>query len=94
MIRQRGDDPNALIDFYIEAINAALHGRPATMAVAVHLCRGNAGHGMADGGYEPIADRLFNRLEVDGFFLEYDTPRAGDFSPLRFMPAPRKRFWA
>ena len=44
------------------------------------------GHGMADGGYEPIADRLFNRLDVDGFFLEYDSPRAGDFEPLLFVP--------
>jgi 5-methyltetrahydropteroyltriglutamate--homocysteine methyltransferase len=90
VIRQRGDDPDALIDFYIKAINDALRGRPATMTVGVHLCRGNAGHGMADGGYDPIAERLFNRLDVDGFFLEYDTPRAGDFSPLRFLPAPKK----
>ena len=56
------------------------------MTVCVHLCRGNRGHGMADGGYEPVADRLFNKLNVDGFFLEYDTPRAGDFTPLRFVP--------
>jgi 5-methyltetrahydropteroyltriglutamate--homocysteine methyltransferase len=50
------------------------------------MCRGNQGHGMADAGYEPIADKMFNKLEVDGFFLEYDTPRAGDFAPLRFLP--------
>jgi 5-methyltetrahydropteroyltriglutamate--homocysteine methyltransferase len=90
VIRQRGDDPDKLIDFYIKAINDALRNRPATMKVGVHLCRGNAGHGMADGGYDAIAERLFNGLEVDGFFLEYDTPRAGDFSPLRFVPAPKK----
>jgi 5-methyltetrahydropteroyltriglutamate--homocysteine methyltransferase len=60
------------------------------MAVAVHMCRGNRGHGMADGGYEPVADRFFNRLNVDGFFLEYDTPRAGDFRPLRFVPKGKK----
>jgi 5-methyltetrahydropteroyltriglutamate--homocysteine methyltransferase len=90
VIRQRGDDPDALIDFYIKVINDALRDRPPTMTVGVHLCRGNAGHGMADGGYDPIAERLFNRLEVDGFFLEYDTPRAGDFSPLRFLPPPKK----
>jgi methionine synthase II (cobalamin-independent) len=60
------------------------------MTVCVHLCRGNMGHGMASGGYEPIADRMFNRLNVDGFFLEYDTSRAGDFAPLRHLPGPKK----
>jgi 5-methyltetrahydropteroyltriglutamate--homocysteine methyltransferase len=89
-VRRRGDDPDALIDLYIDAINRSIEERPASMTVCVHLCRGNAGHGMADGGYEPIAERMFNRLDVDGFFLEYDTPRAGDFSPLRHLPAPRK----
>ncbi|HEY3919542.1 MAG TPA: 5-methyltetrahydropteroyltriglutamate--homocysteine S-methyltransferase [Stellaceae bacterium] len=85
-VRQRGEDPDALIDTYIDAINQSIAERPPGMRVAVHLCRGNLGHGMADGGYEPVADRLFNRLAVDGFFLEYDTPRAGDFAPLRFLP--------
>jgi 5-methyltetrahydropteroyltriglutamate--homocysteine methyltransferase len=61
------------------------------MTVCVHLCRGNRDHGMADGGYEPVAYRLFNELNVDGFFLEYDTPRAGDFTPLRFVPKGAKR---
>jgi 5-methyltetrahydropteroyltriglutamate--homocysteine methyltransferase len=89
-VRLRGDDPDALIDLYIDAINQSIRDRPADMTVCVHLCRGNAGHGMADGGYEPIAERMFNRLAVDGFFLEYDTPRAGDFRPLRHLPAPRK----
>ena len=89
-VRRRGDDPEALIDLYIDAINRSIEDRPAGMAVCVHLCRGNAGHGMADGGYEPIAERLFNRLDVDGFFLEYDTPRAGDFRPLRHLPKPKK----
>jgi 5-methyltetrahydropteroyltriglutamate--homocysteine methyltransferase len=60
------------------------------MAVCVHMCRGNIGHGMGSGGYEPIAERIFNRLDVDGFFLEYDTPRAGDFSPLRFLPKGKR----
>jgi len=90
VVRQRGDDPDRLIDLYIEAINGAIRDRPATMTVGVHMCRGNAGHGMASGGYEPIAERMFNRLNVDGFFLEYDTPRAGDFSPLRHLPKPKK----
>jgi methionine synthase II (cobalamin-independent) len=85
-VRERGENPNGLIDTYIDAINESIKDRPAGMTVAVHMCRGNLGHGMADGGYEPVADRLFNLLDVDGFFLEYDTPRAGDFAPLRFMP--------
>jgi 5-methyltetrahydropteroyltriglutamate--homocysteine methyltransferase len=54
------------------------------------MCRGNAGHGMASGGYELVAERMFNRLDVDGFFLEYDTSRAGDFQPLRYLPKPKK----
>jgi 5-methyltetrahydropteroyltriglutamate--homocysteine methyltransferase len=90
LLRSRGGDPDAAVDAYIDAINEAVAGRPKTMAVAVHMCRGNRGHGMADGGYEPVADRFFNRLNVDGFFLEYDTPRAGDFSPLRFVPKGKK----
>jgi len=60
------------------------------MTVCVHLCRENYAQGIADGGYEPIAERMFDRLDVDGYFLEYDTPRAGDFSPLRHLPKPRK----
>jgi 5-methyltetrahydropteroyltriglutamate--homocysteine methyltransferase len=88
--RKRGDDPEGLIDLYIDAINESLKDRPGHMTIGVHLCRGNFADGMADGGYEPIADKLFNRLNVDGFFLEYDTPRAGDFAPLRHLPKPRK----
>lgn len=86
IVRGRGEDPDELIDTYIDAINHSVRGRPAGMTVAVHMCRGNRDHGMADGGYEPVAERVFNRLDVDGFFLEYDTPRAGDFAPLRFLP--------
>ena len=88
--RKRGDDPKELIDLYINAINEAVRDRPQHMTIGVHLCRGNFAEGMADGGYEPIAEKLFNRLDVDGFFLEYDTPRAGDFAPLRHLPKPRK----
>jgi 5-methyltetrahydropteroyltriglutamate--homocysteine methyltransferase len=90
VVRRRGDDPDALIDLYIDAINNSIEQRPANMTVCVHMCRGNAGNGMADGGYEPIAERMFDRLDVDGFFLEYDTPRSGDFSPLRHLPKPKK----
>lgn len=90
VVRRRGDDPDALIDLYLDAINLSLQDRPDNMTVAVHLCRGNYAQGMADGGYEPIAERMFNKLDVDGFFLEYDTPRAGDFAPLRHLPKPRR----
>ena len=90
IVRARGDDPDKLIDLYINAINDSIMNRPVNMTVCVHMCRGNYAQGMADGGYEPIAERMFNRLDVDGYFLEYDTPRAGDFSPLRHLPKPKK----
>jgi 5-methyltetrahydropteroyltriglutamate--homocysteine methyltransferase len=85
-VRERGEDPEQLIDDYIAAINAAVRDRPASMTVCVHLCRGNAGHGQASGGYDPVAERLFQNTDVAGFFLEYDTERAGDFSALRYLP--------
>jgi 5-methyltetrahydropteroyltriglutamate--homocysteine methyltransferase len=84
--RRRGDDPNQLPRTYARLINAAIE-RPADMAVCVHLCRGNFRSAwIAEGGYEPVAEVLFNELTVDGFFLEYDDERSGDFSPLRFVP--------
>ena len=86
IVKGRGEDPEKIVDLYIDAINGAIKDRPKDMAIAVHMCRGNQGHGMSDTGYEPIADKMFNRLDVDGYFLEYDTPRAGDFAPLRFLP--------
>jgi 5-methyltetrahydropteroyltriglutamate--homocysteine methyltransferase len=86
IVRSRGEDPDKVIDAYIDVINASVCDRPADMTIALHMCRGNMGHGMADGGYDAIAERLFGRLDVDGYFLEYDTPRAGDFAALRFMP--------
>jgi 5-methyltetrahydropteroyltriglutamate--homocysteine methyltransferase len=86
----QGLDPDALLDRYVDAINAVAAARPPDMTIAVHFCRGNyKGNWMAAGGYEPIADRLFGRLEVDALFLEYDTERAGGFEPLRFVPAGR-----
>ena len=90
VLRARGDDPDELIDLYINAINDSIIDRPANMIVCVHMCRGNYAQGMADGGYEPIAERMFDRLDVDGYFLEYDTPRAGDFGPLRHLPKPKR----
>jgi len=86
-VREHGDDPERLLELYIDAVNRILEQRPAGMTIGMHLCRGNLrGRWMAAGGYEAIAERLFNELKVDGFFLEYDSPRAGDFSPLRLMP--------
>ena len=85
--RQRGDDPNELPRRYAKLINAAIAGRPAGMTVCVHLCRGNFKSAWAaEGGYEPVAEVLFNELAVDGYFLEYDDPRSGDFAPLRHVP--------
>jgi len=85
--RQRGDDPDELPRRYARLINAAIADRPAGMAVCVHLCRGNFKSAwVAEGGYEPVAEVLFNELAVDGYFLEYDDARSGDFAPLRFVP--------
>jgi 5-methyltetrahydropteroyltriglutamate--homocysteine methyltransferase len=85
--RQRGDDPDELPRRYARLINAAIAGRPAGMTVCVHLCRGNFKSAWAaEGGYEPVAEVLFNELAVDGYFLEYDDPRSGDFAPLRHVP--------
>ncbi len=87
-VRARGEDPDALTDAYVALINAVLAERPAGMFVGLHMCRGNfKGRWMAEGGYEPIAERVFGGLDVDLLLLEYDTPRAGDFAPLRFLPA-------
>jgi 5-methyltetrahydropteroyltriglutamate--homocysteine methyltransferase len=85
--RANGSDPDALLQTYIDAMNRIVEARPAGMTIGMHLCRGNLrGRWMAKGGYEAIAERLFNDLKVDGFFLEYDSDRAGDFAPLRLMP--------
>ena len=85
--KARGDDPNELPRRYASLINAAIASRPASMRVCVHLCRGNFKSAWAaEGGYEPVAEVLFNALEVDGYFLEYDDARSGDFAPLRHVP--------
>lgn len=86
-----GEDPKALVGLYIDAINDALADRPADMTAGLHLCRGNhKGRYLSEGGYEPVAERMFSELKVDAFFMEYDTPRAGDFAPLRFLPADKR----
>jgi 5-methyltetrahydropteroyltriglutamate--homocysteine methyltransferase len=90
-VRARGDDPEKLIDLYIDLINRVLRERPAGMTVGVHMCRGNAmGKWIAEGGYERIAEKSFSRLDVDVFFLEFDSERAGGFEPLRFVPKGRR----
>ena len=86
-VRARGDDPDALAGLYIDLINRIARERPAGMTIGVHMCRGNAlGRWIGSGSYEQIAERAFNALEVDAYFLEYDSDRAGGFEPLRFMP--------
>ena len=86
-VRTLGEDPDALVETYIDVLNRALADRPKDMRVGIHLCRGNfRGRWMAEGGYEPVADALFNRLAADAFFLEFDNERSGDFSPLRLVP--------
>jgi len=86
-VKAAGEDPDRLVDLYIGAINQAVKGRPAGMTVGVHVCRGNyKGMYLSEGGYDSVAEKFFARTEVDHFLLEFDTPRAGGFAPLRFVP--------
>jgi 5-methyltetrahydropteroyltriglutamate--homocysteine methyltransferase len=86
-VRKLGEDPDELPRTYARLINRSIAGRPKDMIVGLHLCRGNAmSNWLAEGGYEPVADVLFNEVDVDAYFLEYDTVRAGGFEPLRFVP--------
>jgi 5-methyltetrahydropteroyltriglutamate--homocysteine methyltransferase len=86
-VRARGDDPGALPFVYADMINAAIADIPPDMVVTMHLCRGNfRSTFVASGGYEPIAEMLFNTIGVHGYFMEFDTARAGGFEPLRFVP--------
>jgi 5-methyltetrahydropteroyltriglutamate--homocysteine methyltransferase len=89
--RQIGEDPDQLPALYARLINECIKDRPANMAVCTHLCRGNFRSAwVAEGGYDPVAEVLFNDLQVDGYFLEFDTPRAGNFAPLRYLPKGKK----
>jgi len=89
-VHARGDDPERLVDLYIDLINRVVRERPAGLTVGVHMCRGNAfGKWVGAGGYERIAEKSFTRLAVDAFFLEFDSERAGGFEPLRFIPKGR-----
>ncbi len=89
--RERGLKADRLAADYGRLINAALDGRPADMVVTTHVCRGNfRSTWIAEGGYEPVAETLLGELNYDGYFLEYDTARAGGFEPLRFLPKGNK----
>ena len=86
-VRARGEDPATLPAAYAGMINAAMSDIPSDMTITMHLCRGNfRSTFIAAGGYEPVADLLFNTINVHGYFMEYDTERAGGFEPLRFVP--------
>jgi 5-methyltetrahydropteroyltriglutamate--homocysteine methyltransferase len=86
-VANRGDDPEQLPQIYARMINAAISDIPADMTVTMHLCRGNfQSTFVASGGYEPVAEVLFNSINVDGYFMEYDSDRAGGFEPLRLVP--------
>ena len=85
--KERGEDPNELPRTYAALINSVIDNRPDDLTVGIHLCRGNyRSTWFAEGGYEPVAEILFNNINVDAYFLEYDDERSGDFAPLRFVP--------
>jgi 5-methyltetrahydropteroyltriglutamate--homocysteine methyltransferase len=86
-MEDRGDDPIQLIRIYGQAITQAIAERPDNMTITIHMCRGNARSSwLAEGGYEAVAESMFAGVPVDGFFMEWDTSRAGSFAPLRFAP--------
>ena len=86
-VKAAGEDPDRLVDVYVDAINDAVKGRPKGVTVGVHVCRGNyKGKYLSEGGYDSVAERFLGRTNVDHFLLEFDTPRAGGFTPLRHVP--------
>ena len=86
-VSERGEDPEQLPRVYAALINTAIADIPSDMTIAMHLCRGNfQSTFVASGGYEPVAETLFNSINVHGYFMEYDSDRAGGFEPLRFVP--------
>jgi methionine synthase II (cobalamin-independent) len=90
--KARGDDPDVLPKRYAQLTNAALHAKPADMAITMHSCRGNfRSTFIASGGYEFVAEQLLGNTNFDGYFLEYDSDRAGGFEPLRFFPKGQKQ---
>jgi len=92
MLKDRGEDPVMLAHAWADMLNSAIADKPADMVTAMHLCRGNfRSTFVSSGGYEPVAEVLFNKIGIDGYFLEYDSDRAGGFEPLRFLPKGHKR---
>jgi 5-methyltetrahydropteroyltriglutamate--homocysteine methyltransferase len=90
--RARGEDVDKLPAIYAKTINAALKSKPADMTITTHVCRGNfRSTWISEGGYEPVAEQLLGGVDYDGFFLEYDSDRAGGLEPLRFLPKGKKR---
>jgi 5-methyltetrahydropteroyltriglutamate--homocysteine methyltransferase len=90
--KARGDDPDKLPAIYARVTNAALRDKPADMAITMHSCRGNfRSTWIAQGGYEFVAEQLLGNTNLDGYFLEYDSDRAGGFEPLRFFPKGKKQ---
>jgi 5-methyltetrahydropteroyltriglutamate--homocysteine methyltransferase len=86
-VKAAGEDPERLVDLYIDAINQAVARRPRGVSIGVHVCRGNyKGMYLSEGGYDSVAEKFFGRTNVDHFLLEFDTPRAGGFGPLRHVP--------
>ncbi len=86
-IRSLGEDPDKLIEAYVDVLSTAVRDKPGSLTVGMHLCRGNyRGRWLATGGYGRVAERIFNIPGIDVFFMEYDSPRAGDFSPLTLLP--------
>jgi 5-methyltetrahydropteroyltriglutamate--homocysteine methyltransferase len=86
-LSERGDDPQRQFGVYRDMLNAATAARPRDMTVTAHLCRGNfRSTFIASGGYEPVADALFNQFDLDGYFLEWDNERSGGLEPLRYLP--------
>jgi len=89
--RERMANVDELKPIYARVINTALEARPADMTITTHVCRGNfRSTWIAEGGYEPVAETLLGNVNYDGYFLEYDTERAGGFEPLRFLPKGKK----
>ena len=85
-MRERGEDPDELARIYARVLNKALEGKPEDLTVGLHVCRGNfRSTWISEGGYEPVAEVLFGGVNIDAFFLEYDTDRSGDFAPLRYV---------
>ncbi|MDA8252901.1 MAG: 5-methyltetrahydropteroyltriglutamate--homocysteine S-methyltransferase [Rhodospirillales bacterium] len=90
-LKARGDYVEGLLDRYADLINTAIRGRPDDLTIGIHLCRGNfRSTWIGQGGYEPVAEVLFNKIEADAYFMEYDSDRAGGFEPLRFVPRGHK----